>query len=175
MTIVNSAAMDIRVLVSFQIMFFFFFSTPGMELQEHILFVKKLGLWEHPESSTRVLRLRTTDILDQMTLCCGAVLDIAGCLAASMTFAQISLDTSSMSFPTGCDRQKHLQTLPNIPHWSSVSYYYSWLCSAACGGILVPWPGIEHRPSSVRAQSPNHWTTRECLSISYSLTLSIQL
>ena len=30
----------------------------------------------------------------------------------------------------------------------------------ACG-ILVPLPGIEPRPSAVKAQSPNHWTTRE--------------
>ena len=32
--------------------------------------------------------------------------------------------------------------------------------SAACR-ILVPRPGIELRPSAVKAQSPNHWTTRE--------------
>ena len=30
----------------------------------------------------------------------------------------------------------------------------------ACG-ILVPWPGIESRPSAVRMQSPNHWLARE--------------
>ena len=30
----------------------------------------------------------------------------------------------------------------------------------ACG-ILAPWSGIEPRPSAVRAQSPNQWTTRE--------------
>ena len=30
----------------------------------------------------------------------------------------------------------------------------------ACG-ILVPQPGIERRPSAVKAQGPNHWTTRE--------------
>ena len=28
-------------------------------------------------------------------------------------------------------------------------------------GILVPWPGIEPRPSAVKAWSPYHWTTRE--------------
>ena len=27
--------------------------------------------------------------------------------------------------------------------------------------ILVPWPGIEPAYSAVKAQSPNHWTTRE--------------
>ena len=31
---------------------------------------------------------------------------------------------------------------------------------AACG-ILVPRPGIEPRPSAVKARSPNHWNTRE--------------
>ena len=31
----------------------------------------------------------------------------------------------------------------------------------ASGGILVPQPGIEPGPSAVRAQSLNHWTTRE--------------
>ena len=30
----------------------------------------------------------------------------------------------------------------------------------ACG-ILVPPPGIEPRPTAVKAPSPNHWTTRE--------------
>ena len=31
---------------------------------------------------------------------------------------------------------------------------------AACG-ILVPRPGIEPRPSAVKAHSINHWTARE--------------
>ena len=35
-----------------------------------------------------------------------------------------------------------------------------WLCLVACR-ILVPQPGIEPRPSAVKAQSPNHWTARE--------------
>ena len=35
-----------------------------------------------------------------------------------------------------------------------------WQCCVACG-ILVPWSGIEPRPSTVRAWSPNHWTARE--------------
>ncbi|XP_054940556.1 nuclear factor 1 A-type isoform X11 [Physeter macrocephalus] len=40
--------------------------------------------------------------------------------------------------------------------------FFSFLrpCHAACG-ILVPPPGIEPWPSSVKAQSPNHWTARE--------------
>ena len=31
---------------------------------------------------------------------------------------------------------------------------------AACG-ILVPWPGLEPRPTAVKTPSPNHWTARE--------------
>ena len=35
-----------------------------------------------------------------------------------------------------------------------------WPRRAACG-ILVPRPGIEHVPSAVKAQSPNHRRARE--------------
>ena len=38
-----------------------------------------------------------------------------------------------------------------------ISFYFG---CVACG-ILVPRPGIEPRPSVVRAQSPNRWTERE--------------
>ena len=31
--------------------------------------------------------------------------------------------------------------------------------------ILVPQPGIEPMPSAVKAQRPNHWSTREFLVI----------
>ena len=36
-------------------------------------------------------------------------------------------------------------------------------CFFGCvaGGILIPQPGMEPRPSAVKARSPNHWTTRE--------------
>ena len=48
--------------------------------------------------------------------------------------------------------------------WTYLLFFFLilWLCHVACG-ILVPWPGIEPRPSAVKAQSPNHWTTREFL------------
>ena len=39
-------------------------------------------------------------------------------------------------------------------------YLYFWPRHAAWG-ISVPRPGIEPRPFTVKAQSPNHWTTRE--------------
>lgn len=32
--------------------------------------------------------------------------------------------------------------------------------SEACG-IFIPWPGIELRPSAVKALGPSHWTVRE--------------
>ena len=35
-----------------------------------------------------------------------------------------------------------------------------WPHCVACR-ILFPWPGTEPGPSTVKAQSPNHWTTRE--------------
>ena len=36
------------------------------------------------------------------------------------------------------------------------------LCCVACG-IIVPLQGTEPVSSAVKAQSPNHWTTREFL------------
>ena len=41
-----------------------------------------------------------------------------------------------------------------------VLFCFVWPCCVACG-ILVPWPGVEPRPSTVKAQSPNHWADRE--------------
>ena len=37
---------------------------------------------------------------------------------------------------------------------------FFWPCLEACE-ILVPQPGIEPRPSAVKALSPNPWTARE--------------
>ena len=37
---------------------------------------------------------------------------------------------------------------------------FFWLNYGACG-ILVPQPGIEPRPSTVRVPTPNHWNARE--------------
>ena len=39
-------------------------------------------------------------------------------------------------------------------------FFFFWPHHAACG-ILVPRPGIEPRPPTVEAWSPNHWTARE--------------
>ena len=41
--------------------------------------------------------------------------------------------------------------------------YLYWQCQymvVACG-ILVPQPGIEHKPSTMKSPSPNHWRARE--------------
>ena len=48
-------------------------------------------------------------------------------------------------------------------------FFFSWLGHAAYG-ILVSQPGIEPRPSAVRTQSPNRWTTREVPDFAYLLT-----
>ena len=40
------------------------------------------------------------------------------------------------------------------------SFGFFWPCLLACR-ILVPQSGIEPGPRAVKAQSPNHWTTRE--------------
>ena len=39
-----------------------------------------------------------------------------------------------------------------------------WPCHGTCG-ILVPQPGIKPIPCAVEVQSPNHWTTREALTM----------
>ena len=41
-----------------------------------------------------------------------------------------------------------------------LSLFFFWPRLAACG-ILVPRPGIEPGSTAVKAQSPNHWITRE--------------
>ena len=43
-----------------------------------------------------------------------------------------------------------------------------WPICAACG-ILVPPPGIEPRPSAVKTWSPNHWTTRNIFSHTWTI------
>ena len=42
----------------------------------------------------------------------------------------------------------------------SLSFFFFWLHGMAFA-ILVSWPGIEPRPTAVKASSPNHWTARE--------------
>ena len=47
-----------------------------------------------------------------------------------------------------------------------IYFLFFWPHHEACG-ILVPQPGIEPGPSTVRAWSPNHWTAREFPDIFY--------
>ena len=42
---------------------------------------------------------------------------------------------------------------------------FIWPYHTACG-ISVPWLGIEHGPSVVKAQSPIHWTSRKLCGLS---------
>ena len=43
-------------------------------------------------------------------------------------------------------------------------FFCFWLCQEACG-ILIPWPGIEPGPSTMKAWSLNQWTARKFLKI----------
>ena len=45
-------------------------------------------------------------------------------------------------------------------------YGGAFFCPVACR-ILIPQSGIEPLPSAVEMQSPNHWTTRESLGLSF--------
>ena len=64
----------------------------------------------------------------------------------------------------------NLEEVILLPPRTFISFFlFFWLCCLACG-ILVPGPGIEPAPSAVKAQSPNHWTTRE-----FPETLFLQL
>ena len=64
------------------------------------------------------------------------------------------------------------------PHLSSffvLFFFLFWPCHGTCG-VLVPQPGIQLVPTAVKAQSPNHWTTREvpeshCSSVFRDLSL----
>ena len=47
-----------------------------------------------------------------------------------------------------------------------------WPCCMACG-ILVSWSGMETAPPALKAQNLNHWTTREVLWISCTVTCAI--
>ena len=66
------------------------------------------------------------------------------------------------SIHTENSQQKHcsveiMGTLkPDIPQ----AFFFFWPCHASCE-ILVPSPGIEYTPLAERAQSSNHWTTRD--------------
>ena len=56
-----------------------------------------------------------------------------------------------------------------------------WVLVVACGIFscdmwdLVPWPGIKPRPHALRAQSLNHWTTREVPPYCMYITTSCQV
>ena len=39
--------------------------------------------------------------------------------------------------------------------------YIYWPCHVVACGILVPQPGIEPKPSTMKSPSPNHWRARE--------------
>ena len=50
-----------------------------------------------------------------------------------------------------------------VLYWSIVNnvvFFFCWLYCMACG-LLLPWPGMEPRPLTVKAPSTDHRTTRE--------------
>ena len=51
--------------------------------------------------------------------------------------------------------------------------FYFRPCSAACG-ILVPWPEIETMLLELRAQSLNHWTSREVAYIPFIVAIHFE-
>ena len=60
--------------------------------------------------------------------------------------------------------KKHLQNLSlSYTYYSFLIFYlmlFIWSCCTACG-ILVPQGGTELTPPALKAQSLNHWITRE--------------
>ena len=63
-----------------------------------------------------------------------------------------------------------LEELEHSIHLFSLSVhclFFFFLAAQCACGILVPQPGIEPRPSAMKAQSPNHWTTGDFPSLSF--------
>ena len=56
---------------------------------------------------------------------------------------------------------------------SSSLFFFFWTVPLEACGILVPQPGVEPWSSALRAQSPNHWTTRGILFVSIPVWLRI--
>ena len=69
---------------------------------------------------------------------------------------------------------KNIPAINKIMRFLCVCWFVClfWPCHMACG-ILVPQPGIEPRPSAVRARSPNHWITREFPNNEFWRTISL--
>ena len=68
-----------------------------------------------------------------------------------------------MGSPLRCWQNcKKLSPVVQVPqkHFLTSFFFFFQLHFLACR-ILVPWPGIEPVSSSVKMQSPNHWTARE--------------
>ena len=59
-----------------------------------------------------------------------------------------------------CTLTRDLESEPPSEATLGFLFFFFWLQQAACR-ILVLWPGIEHSPSAVKAQSLNHWTAKE--------------
>ena len=72
------------------------------------------------------------------------------------TYIRIFLNIGSLLF----SRVVHFCVNPRINVFLP-PFFFILLCCTSCW-ILIPPLGTEPVPSAVKAQSLNHWTTREC-------------
>lgn len=63
-------------------------------------------------------------------------------------------------FQPQCLLLKPFQILPfKLEPNNEGTHLFMWPCHTACG-ILASWPGIEPWPTTLKAWSPNYWTSR---------------
>ena len=77
-----------------------------------------------------------------------------------------TVESNSSSHHTSCSAGE------GLPASALFLCFLFWLCHTACD-MLVPQPGIEPQPSTVRAWSPNHWTVKEFLTMSVQFSRSV--
>ena len=74
-------------------------------------------------------------------------------------FLQICGALAPISFELRLFKVVYRMTQTHVPHAIFLKFISLPHCEAS--GVFVPQSGIEPRPLSVRAWSPNHWTSRE--------------
>ena len=96
-------------------------------------------------------------VLLQVRLGQGLALKLGAGHAAAVPRASSHLGPEPASVPWGFSGM-HLC----LPVWLPRPTHQRVACR-----ILIPWPGIEPRPTAVKALSANHWTTRELPSLAF--------
>ena len=84
----------------------------------------------------------------------------------SFHFLQVSNTLATQSFPICWSLEYFHASVANFNLSSRSLFVCLGYYTLACR-ILVPWPGVKPRPPAVKGLSPNHWTTRECLGLSF--------